>query len=352
MTTPTPPFTLNTLTESFDSVTQTLPSGLDAGMTYLLASVTEAVVQAFLLGQSSLTSDQLAALPQVNGAVSYVQIAWFTASEALAVGAVPATTTQATTTPGAYITVPIGVAIQACDSSGDAAFNIIAMRGTQTYQEWVDDATAVPQGFALAFDVGSVHAGMYDVYTSGPDGLAATADNIRPGGSLAEQVLSTVLSWTSSLPLYVTGHSLGAALAMLCAMDVAKNASSCYSALTMINFAPPKLSAGLLDKGSTLPLDLYDPTKFASSFQSAVPNSYSIVNAADLVPIMPPTIGSSTAVQIVFNPVVASGNIVTYAAQLGTIDDNHELGVNYLPYAQALTQIVSQSEAARAKRSA
>lgn len=341
-----PPFAFNTLVQPSTSVTQTTPSGFDADMAYLLASATSAVVQLYAQGITSLTTAMLDALPLAGGAASYKQLGVFSASESLGLGASAATATQPSSTPGAFVQVTIGIALQALDASGNTVFTVIALRGTQTYQEWVYDLTAVPQKFALGPDVGSVHAGFYAVYTTGPDGLAPTSSTPRVSGSLADQIYQAVTAagWPTGAPLYVTGHSLGAALAELAAMDLALNASSCASSITMLNFAPPRVSAGFLDDGQTLPFDSYDPTKFLTNYQSTVTQSYSVVNAADLVPILPPTLGSSTSIQVVFYPVVPSANVVMYCAQLGDIGSNHELTLNYLPYAQQLAAGFSSME--------
>ncbi|MBK7536968.1 MAG: lipase family protein [Myxococcales bacterium] len=331
-------FAFNTLLQPASTTIQSAPSGFDPQVAFFLASATAAVVQLFAQGSTTLSPAMLAALPLAGGAASYQQLATLSTSEELGLGSSPATTTQPSSTPGEFMQTTIGVALQALDSSQNPLFTVIALRGTQTYSEWVNDLTAIPQGFALAFNVGSVHSGFYTVYTTGPNGLAASPGQARPPGSLAAQILSlvTASSWPSKVPLFVTGHSLGAALAELCAMDLVSNAQSHFSSLTMINFAPPRVSAGFLDQGSTLPADLYDPTKFMTNFQAKVPSSYSVVNAADLVPVLPPTLGKASAIQIEFFPAVAASNVIMYCAQLGTIGNNHELTLNYLPYMAAL----------------
>lgn len=73
-----------------------------------------------------------------------------------------------------------------------------------------------------------------------------------------------------------------------------------------------------------------------TSYQQAVPQSYAVINAADIVPMMPPSLGNSASYQLVFAPVVPAANVVLYCAQLGDIGSNHELTLNYLPYAQQL----------------
>ena len=339
------PFGFTSLVQPGSSVSQTVPTGFDASIAELLASATAAVVQLYAQGITTLTPAMLTALPMVGGAASYQQLAVFSAPEAIGLGASAATSSQGSSTPGVYLAVTIGVALQALDANSQPLFTVIALRGTQTYQEWVNDLTALPQSFALVSGAGYVHPGFYAVYTTGTDGQLPTSSNLRVTGALADQIYTTVTasSWPATVPLYVTGHSLGAALAELCAIDLAKNAPAASSALTMINFAPPQVSAGLTADG----FQLYNPTAFQTAFQSAVPNSYAVINAADLVPMMPPSVGSPTGITHAVNPVVAPANTVTYCAQLGTIGANHELTLNYLPYIQALaagltTQVVKR----------
>jgi hypothetical protein len=324
-----PSFAFNQLVQPSSTVIQTTPTGFDASKAYLLASAIDAVIQAYLQNQSSLPAAALSALPLVGGAASYAQIgSLLTASEANGPGA------MGSSTPGAYATVTIGAALQALDSNSNPLFTVIALRGTQTYQEWVNDLNVLPASYGLVSGAGWVHGGFYSLYTTGTDGLQPQSSTSRAAGSLAAQIYQAITGggWPSNLPIYVTGHSLGAALAEICAMDVASNMATAVSSVTMLNFAPPQLSAGLLYEGSPY----LDPTQFAQSYQSAVQNSYSVVNAADLVPILPPGLGSASGYQVVFYPVVSSSNVVTYCAQTGSIAGNHELITNYLPYTQQL----------------
>jgi hypothetical protein len=146
--------------------------------------------------------------------LSYSSVVPFTGSESLGLG-------FTSTDPGAFVTIPFGFAAQASSSSGTALFNVIALRGTKTYEEWVTDVDIMPTSFALnnASGPGDVPAGFYNVYVRGTDGVAPSSTTPRPQGSIAQQLASLLQSngWNGSIPLYITGHSLGAALATLTA---------------------------------------------------------------------------------------------------------------------------------------
>jgi Lipase (class 3) len=334
----TPTFALTPLV---NAPSASIPTGFNAGTALIMAQCC-ALTYTQLSQQpgspsTSLTTAQLAALNVASGPYetnyTFTQLSYqpavipFTGSESLGMGF---TASQ----PGAFVTLPFGFAIQAADSKGNALFNIIALRGTKTYAEWVTDVDIVPTSFALntqADNPGDVPGGFYSIYVQGTDGVAPSSNTPRPPGSLAQQLASLLQSsgWNSSIPLYFTGHSLGAALAAFAAMDASSNFSKSYSELYMYNFAPPNISAaGLL---------FTNENQFAENFQTNVPNSYSVVNAADIVPILPPdSVPLGDGVSLAFMQAVSSTNILTYCAQLQDIGDNHSLTNNYLPFVSQL----------------
>ncbi len=321
------------LTPLVDAPSASIPTGFNVGTALIMAQCCALTYVQFSQQPANLTTSQLSALNVASGPnatnYTFTQLSYstpaifpFTGSESLGFG-------FNSTQPGAFVTLPFGFAAQAADSNGTALFNVIALRGTQTFEEWVSDADAVGTSYSIGTQSpGDVPTGFYNLYTQGTDGVGQSGSN-RPQGSIAQQLASLLQSsgWNSSIPLYVTGHSLGAALAALATIDVAGNFSSSYSELYMYNFAPPNVSTAVF--GS--------PTQFAESFQSSVPNSYSVINAADIVPILPPdTVPLGDGISLNYYQAVSSSNILTYCAQTLDIGNNHSLTENYLPFVTQL----------------
>lgn len=338
----TPTFAFTPLVEPASAVDPTgFPSGFDPAFGLLLAQCCSLTYVQFERDPKSapppFTPQELAAaLTALGPSTSYQQVGpGFTSSERQGLGTSVATGSK-------FATVPFGFALQAA-RNGQPAFNVLAFRGTQTVDEWLSDATALPAKFALDTSTdtpGHVHLGFYDQYVEGTDGTQPSPGDPRPAGSLAAQVAAAMPALATAaggkaLPLYVTGHSLGAALAVLCAMDVAVNFAAQIGGgggeLTMTNFAGPRVSAGFVVDGITV----FDVQRFVDNYQSHVPNTFRVVNAADLVPILPPPsiAAPSKKTSLLFAHVTTDP--INYCAQLQTIGNNHSLDDNYLPYAEA-----------------
>lgn len=87
---------------------------------------------------------------------------------------------------------------------------VIAIRGTETRTQWLEDfeATRTPAPVDWPTRPGAVHRGFYEVYSQLRGSLiAADAD----------------LAGMGCQEIYVTGHSLGAALALLAGVSLARN---------------------------------------------------------------------------------------------------------------------------------
>ncbi|MGD7054464.1 lipase family protein [Sutcliffiella horikoshii] len=134
---------------------------------------------------------------------------------------------------------------------------IVSFRGTQTDPDWISDAEIFQQPFPYC-DSGNqllVHGGFLSVYESMREELL----------TCFQQELS------ASKTLFITGHSLGGALAALFSLDCAVNTN--FSSLYMYSFGAPRVGN----------------EAFANLYNEYVPGSIRFVNLADLVPFVPPT---------------------------------------------------------------
>jgi triacylglycerol lipase len=125
----------------------------------------------------------------------------------------------------------------------DATTGFVALRGTETLSEWLQDFTVTP-----------TRDGSYGVVADGFDDVYQL---IRP--SIMSMVASRVL---------VVGHSLGGALAVLAAIDIA---TTLHIETSVLTFAAPKV--GCKD--------------FTTTFNTAVPDCVQVTNFLDIVPHVP-----------------------------------------------------------------
>jgi len=133
----------------------------------------------------------------------------------------------------------------------------LSFRGTSDIAEWVANVDAIPDDYRPVSGFGQVHSGFQDVYELVRQNIAA---NLATATAGCDQIL-------------ITGHSLGAALAVLAAPDVARNMAPNTIEPRLITFAGPRV--GLSD--------------FVASFNAAVESCFRVVNFLDLVPYLPPT---------------------------------------------------------------
>lgn len=131
---------------------------------------------------------------------------------------------------------------------------VVAFRGTQSEIDWLANADAYQTRYPFAPGRGKVHRGFMDIYES-----------------CREQIINTLLSMPANSNIYITGHSLGGALAVINALDVAANT---FFKPVMYNFAGPRTGNPI----------------FAFQYNRLVTNSIRIVNEHDLVPKLPPVI--------------------------------------------------------------
>jgi len=232
---------------------------------------------------------------------------------------------------GDYAQVPAGFAVQLTltpPRGSSPSFVVIALRGTRTWAEWFQDVDGIPTPFAATSEfsdgLGSVHAGFYGLYTMGANGQVVSAPlasswTARAPGSVAYQV-GQYVSQLAGLPIYVTGHSLGGALAALCALDIAYNFPGHFTGLAMYSLASPRVAAGISDSfGIPIP-GLGNEQGFLLQYQRYVPNSYRIVHAADIVPILPPSSAALGPLSVNFAQITDPFQVGSGATATATIN--------------------------------
>ena len=131
----------------------------------------------------------------------------------------------------------------------------VVFRGTQTAADWIENARLLAAPFKEVAGAPAVHVGFHRVYQL-----------VRK--SLTSQLAS--LNFAAGLNrVIVTGHSLGGAVASLCALDLASH--GVLPNLECCTFASPRT--------------FYFT---ASSFVTAVPKSLRVANSLDIVTRVPP----------------------------------------------------------------
>jgi len=167
---------------------------------------------------------------------------------------------------------------------------IVAIRGTQTIWDWIADIDAVPVPYLPDPGAGLVHMGFQLVH----EHIRASIGNL----------LTT--NCKGAKTVWVTGHSLGGALAVLSAFDIFKNVKP-GPVPQLYTFAGPRTGA----------------PDFAASFKAAIAECNRIVNFMDVVPQVPlpplyEHVGVETLVQGGFRPldVTYAHHLTTYLAGL------------------------------------
>jgi hypothetical protein len=167
----------------------------------------------------------------------------------------------------------------------------MAIRGTQTPEEWWDDFTSLLKTPFSVANCGSVALGFDRIYQTmeiierptGAAGAAVASRTLKPVGSFAAQTASLVRRLSNAAAarvagvpatasIAVAGHSLGSALATLYTLENAKGEQ--IHNPTLCTFASPRVG----------------DADFVAAFSALPLTSWRIVNAPDIVPTQPPEI--------------------------------------------------------------
>ncbi len=152
------------------------------------------------------------------------------------------------------------------DPASRTAF--VSFRGSVDLADWVADFDAIPTAYLPLTGFGQVAAGFQAVY-----------ELIR--GSI---VANLAAATTGCDNILITGHSLGAAVAVLAAPDIFRNMPPNVIEPRLITFAGPRV--GLI--------------AFATAFNTLIESCFRVVNYLDIVPQVPPApyvhVGSQVAI--------------------------------------------------------
>ncbi|MBW7474670.1 lipase family protein [Paenibacillus oenotherae] len=175
---------------------------------------------------------------------------------------------------------------------------ILAFRGSGSAVDWVNDFIAYQVKFTPVSGGGSTHCGFTNVYMSARDRIMGLLDNIP-----------------RDKPLFITGHSLGGALATLAALDIASNRGP--EGIIVYTFASPRVG---------------DP-QFARTYNRLLPNTFRIQNEHDIVPHLPPLIYQSPTTKKNYLYMHVKGD-VKRSFRMGSVAGNHILYSYFVDLAQ------------------
>ncbi|MFY4777290.1 lipase family protein [Metabacillus sp. RGM 3146] len=165
---------------------------------------------------------------------------------------------------------------------------VISFRGTQSDPDWIADANIGQTVYPYA-DAGKVHKGFLSIYES-----------------CRETVMEALKAVPSHKQLLITGHSLGAALATLCALDVYENTD--FPSPLMYTFGGPRVG----------------DQSFVNVFQQTAIQYLRFVNLSDLVPLLPPSRIKNPYTNTVFT-YRHLPRLFLFSIQKGSIKNNHSM---------------------------
>lgn len=152
----------------------------------------------------------------------------------------------------------------------------IAWRGTSTGDEWAGDFDFKKTTCSFLSGGEKVHKGFQQLYIQGGYELDVSPQKV------VLDYLDSIKTTTPEYNLWITGHSLGAALATLNICDIVVNTPRKNA--KMYNFASPKVG----DKNFVTTFQKYIGTNCCNTNALSNCCSWRIVNTNDTVPKLPP----------------------------------------------------------------
>ncbi|CAK9216366.1 unnamed protein product [Sphagnum troendelagicum] len=175
---------------------------------------------------------------------------------------------------------------------------VVAFRGTEQtkLKDLMTDLNVIPVGFDPERGGGNykeeamVHGGFLDAYDSVRHRLLTLVEALL--GTLRDDAGNEISSWH----VYLTGHSLGGALATLFAVELSSKLakSGGQTQITMYNFGSPRVGN----------------KQFADMYNERVRDSWRVVNHRDIIPTVPRLMGYCHIGQPVYLSAGTMNNIV------------------------------------------
>lgn len=167
----------------------------------------------------------------------------------------------------------------------------VAIRGTESVDDWVSDIDADQAKYDLVSGYGKVHDGFLKLYKT-----------------MSAAILQALTLPPDPKRLFITGHSLGSGLATLAVPHIITHSPYTPQKLPIVhyNLASPRVG---------------NPT-FASTYNANHVPTYRIVNTSDAVPDLPASVFGHLVYQHVGTP-------VDYTAQYGSLAGNHSASSSY-----------------------
>lgn len=167
---------------------------------------------------------------------------------------------------------------------------VIVLRGTMTTDEWLNNINYRLRPFSYHKpENGQVHRGFRDIYKG-----------------LRGRYRELARQFEQDQKLFLVGHSLGAAVSMLGALDLAQLNPEQAPQIQAYLFGGPRV-------GDTL---------FAKTYNQLVPTSYRVVNVCDVVPYIPFE-EINTVADVLSYPYADTKGEIAYVHQAGNPIANH-----------------------------